>query len=143
MKKQILADSAKNFYIKKFMTLENISKELNVSVRTLRRWKSDGNWDIKRSEYIKSNTTVQEDLYNFGRSILKSIMTDMENDQKVEPARMYTVIKIMNMLKNVKTYNSKVIEGIFPMPELTKPKELSPEIIKEIEEKILGITHED
>jgi uncharacterized protein YjcR len=47
MKKQILADSAKNFYIKKFMTLENISKELNVSVRTLRRWKLDGNWDIK------------------------------------------------------------------------------------------------
>jgi uncharacterized protein YjcR len=125
------------------MTLKNISKELNVSVRTLRRWKLDGNWDIKRSEYIKSNTTVQEDLYNFGRSILKSIMTDMENDQKVEPARMYTVIKIMNMLKNVKTYNSKVIEGNFPMPELTKPKELSPEIIKEIEEKILGITHED
>jgi hypothetical protein len=29
------------------------------------------------------------------------------------------------------------------MPELTKPKELSPEIIKEIEEKILGITHGD
>jgi hypothetical protein len=29
------------------------------------------------------------------------------------------------------------------MPELTKPKELSPEIIKEIEEKILGITPED
>jgi DNA-binding transcriptional regulator YiaG len=143
MKKQILADSAKNFYIKKFMTLENISKELNVSVRTLRRWKLDGNWDIKRSEYIKSNTTVQEDLYNFGRSILKSIMTDMENDQKVEPARMYTVIKIMNMLKNVKTYNSKVIEENFPMLKLTKPKELSPEIIKEIEEKILGITHGD
>jgi hypothetical protein len=97
----------------------------------------------KTSEYIKSNTTVQEDLYNFGRSILKSIMTDMENDQKVEPARMYTVIKIMNMLKNVKTYNSKVIEENFSMPELTKPKELSPEIIKEIEEKILGITHGD
>jgi hypothetical protein len=56
---------------------------------------------------------------------------------------MYTVIKIMNMLKNVKTYNSKVIEENFPMLKLTKPKELSPEIIKEIEEKILGITHED
>jgi hypothetical protein len=143
MKKQILADSAKNFYIKKFMTLKNISKELNVSVRTLRRWKLDGNWDIKRSEYIKSNTTVQEDLYNFGRSILKSIMTDMENDQKVEPARMYTVIKIMNMLKNVKTYDGRIIDRNFSIPELTKPKALSPEIIKEIEEKILGITHED
>jgi hypothetical protein len=49
----------------------------------------------------------------------------------------------MNMLKNVKTYYGRGIEGDFSMPELTKPKELSPEIIKEIEEKILGITHDD
>lgn len=48
MKKQILAESAANLYIEKFMTLENIAKQLNVSERTLQRWKSEGNWDEKR-----------------------------------------------------------------------------------------------
>lgn len=37
MKKQILAESAAKLYIEKFMTLENIAKQLNVSERTLRR----------------------------------------------------------------------------------------------------------
>lgn len=140
MKKQLLAESAAKLYIEKFMTLENIAKRLNVNERTLRRWKASDNWDTKRSEYIKENTTFHDDLYNFGRGLLKSIQTDMDNGVKVEPSRMYAVTKIINMLKNVKSYEDK--EGK-SMPETTKPKGLTPEVIREIEEKILGITYVD
>lgn len=142
MKKQILAETAANLYIEKFMTLETIAKQLNVSERTLRRWKAEGNWDEKRSEYLKSNTTFQEDLYSFGKKLLASIMSDMSNGKKVEPSRLYTVTKIMNMLKNVKTYEDKVTAENY---ETEKPKSggLSADIVREIEEKILGITYND
>lgn len=142
MKKQILAETAANLYIEKFMTLETIAKQLNVSERTLRRWKAEGNWDEKRSEYLKSNTTFQEDLYSFGKKLLDSIMSDMSNGKKVEPSRLYTVTKIMNMLKNVKTYEDKVTAENY---ETEKPKSsgLSADIVREIEEKILGITYND
>ena len=142
MKKQMLANDAAKLYIEKLMTLENIAKQLNVNERTLRRWKSADKWDEKRLEYIKSNTTFHEDLYKFGRSLLDSIMTDMNNGEKVEPARMYAVTKIMTMLKNVKIYEDKVTSEKH-MPETTKPEGLSPEVIRVIEEKILGINHED
>lgn len=142
MKKQILAETAANLYIEKFMTLETIAKQLNVSERTLRRWKAEGNWDEKRSEYLKSNTTFQEDLYSFGKKLLDLIMSDMSNGKKVEPSRLYTVTKIMNMLKNVKTYEDKVTAENY---ETEKPKSggLSADIVREIEEKILGITYND
>lgn len=142
MKKQLLADSAAKLYIENFMTLENIAKQLNVNERTLRRWKSADNWEQKRYEYIKSNTSFQEDLYNFGRNLLKSIKIDMDKGEKIEPSRMYTVVKIINMLKSVKNYEDKVIKEKF-MPETTKPNEISPEVIRKIEEKILGITYND
>ncbi len=141
MKKQMLAESAANLYIEKFMTLETIAKQLNVSERTLRRWKAEGNWDAKRFNYIQSKTTFHEDLYSFGKNLLDSIMTDMKNGEKVEPSRMYTLTKIMNMLKNVKTYEDKVKNEQF-LPEVQKSEGLSPDIIKEIEEKILGITYD-
>ena len=141
MKKQLLADSAAKLYIEKLMTLENIAQKLNVNERTLRRWKSADKWDEKRSEYLKSNTTFHEDLYNFGRSLLNSIMVDMNNGEKVEPARMYAVTKIMTMLKNVKIYEDKVTSEK-TMPKSTKSEGLSPDVIREIEEKILGITYE-
>ena len=142
MKKQILAESASNLYIEKFMTLETIAKQLNVSKRTLQRWKTEGNWNEKRSEYLKSNTTFHEDLYNFGKRLLDSIMADMSNGNKVEPSRLYTVTKIINMLKNVKTYEDKVKNEQFSL-EVQKSKGLSPDIIREIEEKILGITYDE
>lgn len=85
---------------------------------------------------------MHEDLYNFGKSLLKSIKADMQNGEKIEPSRMYTVTKIMNMLKNVKTYEDKVSNDKL-IPEKTKPKEILPEIIREIEEKILGITYNE
>ncbi len=142
MKKQMLAETAANLYIEKFMTLETIAKQLNVSERTLQRWKTEGNWNEKRSEYLKSNTTFQEDLYSFGKKLLDSIMSDMSNGKKVEPSRLYTVTKIINMLKNVKTYEDSAVTKKCEM-ETSKSVRLSPDVIREIEEKILGITYND
>ncbi len=142
MKKQMLAETAANLYIEKFMTLETIAKQLNVSERTLQRWKTEGNWNEKRSEYLKSNTTFQEDLYSFGKKLLDSIMSDMSNGKKVEPSRLYTVTKIINMLKNVKTYEDSAVTKKCEM-ETSKSVGLSPDVIREIEEKILGITYND
>lgn len=142
MKKRMLAEAAANLYIEKFMTLGTIAKQLNVSERTLRRWKAEGNWDEKRFNYIQSKTTFHEDLYSFGKSLLDSIMTDMKNGEKVDSSRLYTVTKIMNMLKNVKTYENKVTAENC---ETEKPKStgLSADIIREIEEKILGIIYDE
>lgn len=142
MKKQMLADSAAKLYVEKSMTLENIAQQLNVNERTLRRWKAADKWEEKRLEYIKSKTTFHEDLYNFGKTLLKSIKTDMTNGKKIEPSRMYTLIKIMNMLKTVKTYEDKVLDEKLKMEE-TKSTGLTPEVIREIQEKILGITYNE
>ena len=51
-------------------------------------------------------------------------------------------ILILTMLKNVKIYEDKVTSEKH-MPEVTKPEGLSPEVIRDIEEKILGINYED
>jgi len=124
------------------MTLDNIAKQLNVSERTLRRWKAEGNWEEKRAEYIKSKTTFHENLYNFGKTLLDSIKADMKSGEKIESSRMYTLTKIMNMLKNVKTYEDKVIHEK-SIQETTKLEGLSPAAIREIEEKILGTTYDE
>lgn len=141
MKKQLLAEFAAKLYIEKLMTLENIAQRLNLNERTLRRWKAADKWDEKRSEYLKSNTTFHEDLYKFGRNLLDSIQNDMAKGEKIEPARMYAVTKIISMLKNVKNYEDKRTHEKF-MPKTAKQEGLSEEVIREIEEKILGITHE-
>ena len=141
MKKQAFAETAAKLYTEKFMTLESIAKQLNVNERTLRRWKAADNWRNKRLEYIKSKMTFHEDLYNFGRALLETIKTDLANGERVEPSRLHTVTKIMTLLKNVKTYEGKFLNDKHA-PKKTQHREISPETIREIEEKILGITYE-
>lgn len=142
MKKHILAETAAKLYTDKFMTLESIAKQLNVNERTLRRWKAADNWENKRIEYLKSKTTFHEDLYNFGRTLLETIKADISNGKRVEPSRLHTVTKIMTLLKNVKTYEDKVLNDKHT-PKKVNRREISPETIREIEEKILGITYEE
>ncbi len=142
MKKHVLAKTAAKLYIEKFMTLESIAKQLNVNERTLRRWKATDNWKNKRLEYIKSKTTFHEDLYNFGRTLVETIRADISNGKRVKSSRLHTVTKIMTLLKNVKTYEDKVLNDKHT-PKKANPREISPETIREIEEKILGITYEE
>lgn len=140
MKKQTLAQDALTLYAEKFMTLENIAKRLNVSERTLRRWKKADNWDDKKYRFIKNQTLFHEDLFKLGQTLLKSIKNDLALGEKIEPSRMYTAFKIFNLLKIVKAYEEDISKEKRKMID-TKPKGLTQEIIREIEENVLGITY--
>ena len=141
MKKQTLAQDAFKLYTEKFMSLENIARQLHLNERTLRRWKKSDNWETKRAEYLRTKTTLHSDLYDFTHSLINSIEKDMENNGKVEPARYYAVTKMLKLIEPVKSYEDEVISEKQKTKE-EKPKGLTSDVIREIEERILGITHE-
>ena len=140
MKKHALAQDAFKLYAEKFMTLEEIAKRLNVNERTLRRWKKAENWELKKTEYLREKTTLHSELYNFARNMINFIQKDFENDVKIDPGRFYSVTKILKLINIVKSYEDEVLNKNNKTDE--KPKGLTPETIREIEEKILGIYRE-
>lgn len=142
MKKHLLAQDAFKLYAEKFVTLKDIAKQLHLNEKTLRRWKKADNWEIKKLEYLREKTTLHADMYNFARSLINSIEKDMDNNQKVEPARFYTVSKMLKMMNVTKNYEDKAASENQNLQE-EKPKGLTSDVIREIEEKILGITHEE
>lgn len=142
MKKLALAQNALELYAEKFMPLEDIARQLHLNERTLRRWKKSDDWETKRMEYLRTKTTLHSDLYDFTRSLINSIEKDIENNGKVEPARYYAVTKMLKLIGPVKSYEDEVISEKQKQKE-EKPKGLTPDVIREIEEQILGITHEE
>ena len=98
MKKQTLAKDAFKLYAEKFMSLENIARQLHLNERTLRRWKKSDDWATKRAKYLQTKTTLHSDLYDFTRSLINSIEKNMENNGKVEPARYYAVTKMLKLI---------------------------------------------
>lgn len=142
MKKQTLAQDVFKLYAEKFMSLEDIARQFHLNERTLRRSKKSDDWATKRTDYLRTKMTLHSDLYDFTRSLINSIEKDMENNGKVEPARYYAVTKMLKLIGPVKSYEDEVISEK-QKPKEEKPKGITPDIIREIEEQILGIIHEE
>ena len=66
----------------------------------------------------------------------------MESNGKVGPARYYAVTKMLKLIGPVKAYEDEVISEKQKQKE-EKSKGLTPDVIREIEEQILGITHDE
>ena len=137
--KQYLIGEAENLFVYKLKTVETIANELNLSRKTVMNWKEKGDWDNKRKLYLKSKIAFHEELFEFARKIMKDITEDMEKGNKIDAGRMYAFCKLVPMFTKVKDYEDIVAKK----EEKATPRGLTPELIAQIEEEVLGITHND
>ena len=137
--KQYLIGEAENLFVYKLKTVETIANELNLSRKTVMNWKEKGDWDNKRKLYIKSKIAFHEELFEFARKLMKDISADIDAGEKVDQGRMYTFCKLIPMFTKVKDYEDIVAKK----EEKATPRGLTPELIAQIEEEVLGITHND
>ncbi len=135
-KKEVLLENAQRLYVIEQMTIDEVARKMEVNERTIRRWKTEHNWDLKKEQYIKTKQMFHEELYNFARKLMISIEYDMENKEKVDPGRMFAFTKMLPLITKIKEYEDDVSKK---GTEDTGSKELSPEFMKTINEEFLGI----
>jgi len=135
-KKEVLLENAQRLYVIEQMTIDEVARKMEVNERTIRRWKTEHNWDLKKEQYIKTKQMFHEELYNFARKLMISIEYDMENNEKVDPGRMFAFTKMLPLITKIKEYEDEVSKK---GTEDTGSKELSPEFMKTINEEFLGI----
>lgn len=134
-----LYNEAERLYVHELKTVAETAKKVNVSVLTISKWKEKGEWELKRKDYLKSKQAFHQELYEFARKLMKDISTDMDNGEKVDPGRMYAFCKVIPMFVKVKEYE----EAAGKKDEKQEHRGLTPELIRDIEEKVLGITYND
>lgn len=146
MKKNILMPIAERMFIVEQQTIDSIAGNLQVAEKTVRLWKAEGNWDIKRSQYLKTKTDFHEDLYNFARKLMKVIALDMdrmlenptiddsERDKRLE-SRINSMSRLLDKLPKTKDYESKIKAEA----EAENESEVSGDIISQKVHEILGI----
>lgn len=133
--KQHLFNEAERQYLYEFKMLDEISANLHIHRNTLVKWKNKGDWDKKRKDFLKSKQSFHQELYEFARKLMKDIVSDIDAGEKIDPGRMYAFCKIIPMFTKVKDYEDIVAKK----DKQDKPKGLTPDIIAQIEEQVLGI----
>lgn len=137
--KKYLLNEAERLFTYEFCTVDEIAERLHLNRKTVLSWKEQGEWDKKRRDYLKSKQSFHEELYEFARKLMKDITEDLDAGEKVDPGRMYAFCRVLPMFTKVKDYEDVVAKKDTP----EKPKGLTPELIAQIEEEVLGITHND
>ena len=78
----------------------------------------------------------QADIEWFARKLMSSIEYDMDNNEKVDPSRMFTFTRMLPMIIKIKEYEDVVAQN---SNGESKPVEITPEFINKINEEFLGI----
>lgn len=133
-KKQYL-EEAERLYVIEQMSLEEIAKRLKLNRKTVMQWKDLGDWCNKRKTYLCSKQCFHEEMYEFARKLMKDISSDIDAGEKVDVGRMYAFCRILPMFTKVKDYEDIVAKK----NKAEAPKGLTPEMIAQIQEDILGI----
>lgn len=136
MNKLHLLHEAEKLYSIENLTPEMIAEKLNVSRRTVFNWKKKYKWNNHIVRIKDFSKQFAGDIYNIGAKLLAKLNDDIDNNRilnKHEICALENVIKIINkeekgQTKNLDNFSFKKKSAKF----------LTPDVIEEINSKILG-----
>ena len=128
---------AEQMYIYDKKSLAEIGIELGLSRRILFYWKKKYNWDEKRFDVEHTKYRFSEELLDFARKMMQKISTDIDKNKKTPPPEIYSLINILKEIPLVKQYTDALQQAQTPKQKPTGC--LSPDIVRQIERKILGM----
>ena len=136
MNKLHLLHKAEKLYSVENLTPEMIAEKLNVSRRTIFNWKKKYKWDKPIVRIKDFSKQFADDIYNIGTKLLTKLNDDLDNNRtfnKHEICALENIIKIINKEERGQTKNSNNFSF-----KKKSAKFLTPDVIEEINSKILG-----
>ena len=136
MNKLHLLHEAEKLYSIENLIPEMIAEKLNISRRTVFNWKKKYKWDKPIVRIKDFSNQFVGDVYNIGAKLLEKLNDDIDNNRilnKHEICALENIIKIINkeekrQTKNLDNFSFKKKSAKF----------LTPDVIEEINRKILG-----
>lgn len=137
MNKLHLLHEAEKLYCVENLFPEMIAEKLNISRRTIFNWKKKHNWDNNIVRIKDFSKQFAGDIYNVGVKLLTKLNDDIDDNRilnKHEICALENIIKIINneekeQKKNLDNFSFKKKSAKF----------LTPDVIEEINSKILGL----
>ena len=137
MKNYKLKEQAKILFIKGHMTQEELARKLNISERTIRRWKQAGGWKQLRDNFRQNNISFHQELYLFAKKLILSTRKDIEKGIKIDTGRLFAISKLLPLIKLVKEYEDSVAKT--KAANAVKNANISSKTIKQIQGEVLGL----
>ena len=132
MTKMKFYKQARTMYIEENIPIDVISQSLNISRRTLFYWKKKYEWDKTYFEKKHNHKNISNEILEFARKLMQKISSDIDNDRQTPQSEIYSLMKILKNIPQVKQYENSKAKRSKAMGQLTS------KMIVQIEKEVLG-----
>lgn len=136
-KKQLYFAEAERLFVTEGCSLEEIAVQLNISTRTLQEWKSEGEWDRKRSVFLTNTHDSYSETISLLRKLLKRAHERLDEGKEVDATTLNFIREFMPSRTKIKSPEEVAAEEKQSTPAQNNGA-LSAEAMAKIEE-LLGI----
>lgn len=136
MNKLHLLHEAKKLYSIENLTPEMIAEKLNISRRTIFNWKKKYKWDNHIVRIKDFSNQFAGDIYNIGTKLLAKLNDDIDNNRILNKHEICALENIIKIIYKEEKERTKDLDNISHKKKFVKF--LTPDIIEEINRKILG-----
>lgn len=129
--KETLLIEAQRQYIEEQKSLNEIAAAMNVSRKTLSRWKIAGDWDNKKSEFIQNKATLHSSLYKLATIAVDELTRGME-EHRWDTQQVFAVKSLIQALEPSRKYETAEASTV-------AAGKLSPDELVAQVEQVLGV----
>ena len=98
MSKMKYYNTAEYLYVYNNVSLDEITKRLSISRRTIFYWKRKFAWDTKRTNFLKSKTDFRTELTAFTQKLTQHLNTSLTNKTPLPDSHFYLLMNLVEYL---------------------------------------------
>lgn len=121
------------------LTLEEISKRLDISDRTLANWSASGNWMECRKKHREDLANIKRNSFKLRHELAKKALETLENMQSINPQDMHGFKSVLSMIEPKEKEKDQVVADIDRPKLFMEDMEFVAEILREIDPEGLKI----
>lgn len=117
---------AESKFVEQQKCIETIAQELNISSKTLHKWKKEGDWENKREKFLAANTSTSAALIELTNlMVLDSLETYKKTGEKPDKETLNFIKSVIPRIMQAKTVETVVANE----KEDTKPKSIDESLL--------------
>lgn len=129
---------ASQLFIERQMSIAAIAKKLSISEKTLFNWKKEEEWDKKRTRYLKSMYSCNQNLYELLNLVTKKALDDFYADGSMPDQKtLYFIMNMASKLKDLKAFEENAAQEKIEEVQETSAQEVQKETADNVLQKVL------
>lgn len=132
-------EQAEELFTVEGLTLEEISRRLEISDRTLANWSTSGNWVERRKKHREDIASIKKNSFKLRKELARKALETLENMESINPQDMHGFKSVLSMIEPKEKEKDQTVMNIDRPKLFLEDMEFVAEVLKEIDPEGLKI----